>query len=631
MRIFIALLSVLYLPISWASCSLPFEPHQKGYNQPQEMVNQLTAAGWTVTGLSEIQTDPNFPTIQWTNVNAYNPAFTYTYAGVTKSMCDVAEKWDIIPQAEKEAFYFALGSLIEFNPNQYSSVKSVTRDFNSGGLRGQNYQSYNEFHGWFPPSPLYNDWYDDSFDFGYTTKAQHSNNGTLADATQTVIWIDDDVQKYYSQSVFGYGSSLLILNPPKHHIGESNPFEIILWQPNHASIIAALGLQIEGFKIDNRYVEYGPGTGWIGFYQLLSELNNIAESNNNLQVVAMPNGVDNPTADLGLEGLKSAIAITKNKVMVSAAMNETYAGTDCQIGNYWVFGYDTPIGYHDGRCITRDDYNARWSTPATGFDLYQQIDYGTMQVLTGKAPVTPNYNDNTSTLTVGWMANELTPARLGSGRGTKTDILCEFDGFYYQSSSMCTATTAALAAVIVKEHPDWTAQCVIDSFINPTKLRNGKMTKTGDGTGYGVYKADNVIEYATTHANKCDTALGIVATPNLYYGLNRTHTTINGVTVTDWTTGGTAKVRSAKHGKALAEACTLLGGAINQLYVTDNTTNPPTYTNIGISGITAQNAGNVTMNCHSGSFNTNSLVTYTNAYPISSAESSGYAISATPN
>jgi hypothetical protein len=516
MRILFLLLSTLYLPIVYADCSLPFIPHTKGYYQPQEMVDQLKAAGWTVTGLSDVFQDPNFPTVQWHEVYAYNPNFTYTYAGVTKGMCDAEKKWELTPELEKQAFRDALGALIEFNPNSYYTVKSSVRDFNSQGLKPQNYAAYNEYASFL--NPRYNDWYDDSFDFGYLTKAQHSNGGTRADATQTVIWIDDDIYSWYSAEVFGsFTATKMTLNPVKYKIGESNPFELIFWKANHASIITALGLQIEGLLIDNRTIDYD----WRGKYDIVRELNRIAyDPSNTLQVVAMPNGTDDVVWDTGLEAIKSAIAITKNKVMVSAAMNEIHSGTDCQIGNYWVFGYDSPIGYQDGYCISKADYNARWTTPASGLNLYEQITFATMQILTGKAPATPNYNDKTETLTVGFMQNEVTPSLLGSARGTKTDVLCEFDGFYYASSSMCTATTAALAAVIVKEHPTFTAQCVIDQFINSAKRRNHVTAKTNDGKGYGVYKADDVIDFANTEG--CPD-LGFL--PIGYYGNSGTYRT----------------------------------------------------------------------------------------------------------
>lgn len=490
MRILILLLSALYLPISWASCSLKFEP-KTGSIMPQTMINALAQNGWSITSVSPYRLDAANPTVSTQSVFAYKKAFTYTYAGTTKGMCDISNKWELIPQAEKDAFSASVDSYINLTPTLMNVVKVVNHGFNLG-IRPITYQSSMSLIPYLP-----NDWVSSPYGFGYTTRAQNSNAGTPTASTDTMIFLDTtDVHSYAYPSILqGH-----ILNPPNNAI---TPWDLLTGGYNtHASKMAAVVLNINGAKINNYNV--GNGTGYASidreFYALMYNIREIPVPK--VTVVATPFTTPDVEFDRTIEQeryLATTSIPNKDKmVMIGGTMNNVGAGTDCQIGNYWVYGYESIFGYHSGYCITPEAYSGLYS-PVNGWGYeYTTIDQSAFNILLGQQ-YDDNNNDFTQTLSFGIWDNTTIDGRLWSVGGTKTDLLCEFDGFNWASSSMCTSAAAGLATVIIKNHPDFTAQCIVDTFINATKARTGIAAKTGDGKGYGVMKADDVLAWADSH------------------------------------------------------------------------------------------------------------------------------------
>lgn len=556
------LLSILLLlcspQITWAGCSITFDPHSQAVTTPAMMTTQLMAQGWTVSGISSPITNPNFPTITYFKVSAFKEVFTYVFDGQTKSMCAPANKWEVISNAERTAWMDAIQTELEFNVG-LSTLDYLEHGFTDGKLFQQNYTPFHEFST-DTGSFLSNDWVTDPNGFGYTTKDQHSNDGQATSASgDPVIFIDTTDMHEMDAPIALTGH---VLNPPTFTTGVNDLFAYFFPGMTHASRMAALAAQVEGVKFNNINVGDNATDGFADTNAAAFEFSVMATMPKPTTpvIVAMPlSGGD--VSDDNLHGVKNAAA-DNNYVIIDGTPNRQSANSDCQIGNYYVYGYDTPIGYHNGRCITRSDYNARFTTPATGFDLYEQITQEMLDLIAGRD--LPSNDDNPKTLSVGWY--DRTRNVIGSVAGNKTDVMCDFNGFYWQSSSMCTSVVG-LAKVIVKEHPDFTAQCVIDTFINSTKAISGFTQKTGSGAGYGIMNADAVIAYANSHG--CGEyrwyPTGNIGTNESV--LNDTQTALV------WTYNGGASLSSINANaasSAMDAYCKENGGIVNQFGASNN-------------------------------------------------------------
>jgi hypothetical protein len=471
-----------------APCQITFTPRsQYGYT-PQYMSDQLTAAGWTVLGVSAPILNG---TVEYRNVTATRSDFTYTYSGVTYNMCQLLNRWDIAPASERQALDDAIGTYLNFTMPIGVTVDRVSYDLGSDGAESQNYVAYADFI-----NNESNEWVTNPAKFGYTLKDYHSNNGLAASATETLTYIDtsDAHTVDYPFSIFGH-----LLIPTALDPATLDFFRNFLPSATHASQMIALSLQVEGLKIYNKAVRYDYGN-------TLTSMGESVDASRVKPAVMVLGFYPKGDADT-----QAAINIKENKlnasqvVVVEPARNQilkTYAGgSKCVIGNVYIPPKDLIVHKTHAACFTQAEYFAS-NANAIPYVDYWPITQAYIDELNNGDYFAHAGGDNPKSLTVGFISPW--DGTLGNYPDPRVDFVCNFGSFSASSSSLCAGAVGALATVIVKENPSWTAQCVIDAFIGGTKQFNRTSSKSA-GVGYGVFNADAVINYSAQRKNDCGT------------------------------------------------------------------------------------------------------------------------------